>query len=259
MKQFIYIISSLILLSSCSTLDSIDRLVSTVNPIYNIKPNGNSGYLVSLPIMSNTRRIEITKYIKSNYILRDSNKVDELKSFSKLSIENRIGDKKNLMKLMDNDSFVVKSDKSGIDGSIYVYSIKVMSNSRKAELIHYLKEIYTDAVLFSDAQIKSFISMLSLNNYGDMNYLNNITKPDSASIIQISFDDRSIDMNSKLEYIYFWNYSNFRFLVPLLPFFNEKHKRNQCVNRAIEACFKNKMDGVLIYPTLNHFKLYKNQ
>ncbi len=173
--------------------------MSTINPIYNIKPNGKSGYLVSLPIMSNTRRIEITKYIKSNYISRDS-------------------------------------------------------------------EIYTDTVLFSEAQIKSFISQIksiisasSLNSHSYMKYLNNITKPDSASIIQISFDDRSIDMNSKLEYIYFWNYSNFRFLVPLLPFFNEKHKRNQCVNRAIEACFKNKMDGVLIYPTLNHFKLYKNQ
>jgi hypothetical protein len=186
MLRFIYFIIWILIFSSCSTIDSVESLVNKVNPIYNIKSNGNASYLASVPLMTESKRNEIIKFYKSSNIIDYS--------------------------LSDNQIFST-----------------------------FMK------------QSKDFIETV------DIEYVDNLKKFDSLGYINIIFDERKISTNSKLEYIYFWDYSNFRFLVPLLPLFNEYHKRNQCVNRAIESCYKNNMNTVVITPTLNHFKLYKNQ
>lgn len=79
--------------------------------------------------------------------------------------------------------------------------------------------------------------------------------PDSSRQIILSFKDELDNINYSVNYIHYWDYSNYRVFVPFLTLFNEIHKRNQCINRAFEACSKQNMDGVIISPTLNHYKL----
>jgi hypothetical protein len=80
---------------------------------------------------------------------------------------------------------------------------------------------------------------------------------DSTKNIYLSFDVNIPNISYEVKAIHFWDYSNYRFLVPFLTLGNEIHKRNQCVNRAIEVCNKNNIDGIIISPTLNHFILFK--
>ena len=185
MKQFIYLFSVLFLISSCSTLNSIDNLVEHSNKQYKLKKIGNSNYVASVPMISKERKKKLINFYYT----------------------------------------------------------------KEQELIPLIQErIRTYRTSFNENEIISFvISHYELKEY------------DTTGVINILFDEPTIKDSSTLEYIYYWDYSNFRFLVPLLPFFNEKHKRNQCVNRAIENCYGNYMDKVIISPTLNHFKLYRNQ
>ena len=158
MKQFFFLLSSLLLLNSCSTLESIDSLAKKSDPKYKLKYLNGSTYVASVPFAS-----------KSN--------LDERKKIT----------------------------------NEFDYP-------------------YSEPLVF-----------------------------DSIGFINVSFDEQTTKTNSKLELIYTWDYSNCRFLVPFLPFGNGIHKRNQCVNRAIEACYKSNMNAVVISPTLNHFRLYRNQ
>ena len=61
--------------------------------------------------------------------------------------------------------------------------------------------------------------------------------------------------------IHYWDYSNVRFLVPFLPFFNNEHKKNQCINRALEAAIieSDDIDGVIISDNLFTSRLFKFQ
>jgi hypothetical protein len=253
MKKVINLILLLVLLNSCSTIDSVDRLVSKANPKYNLKVDGNASYLAHIQVLSNFKKNEITQYIKNNFIINDSITDSQLGKLTKSLKTNKIGNIKHLSDLIEKDSVIFgfrPSDGSG-------YAENVLSNSRKAELIKYIMSLNNEDTLYSESRFKSFLIVLIDNGLIDHNSLNTLVK-DSAIVIKVSFDKTRSNENLKLESIYYWDYSNFRFLVPFLPLFNEYHKRNQCVNKAIESCIKNNMDAVVICPSLNHFKLYKN-
>ena len=193
MKQFIYLFSVLLLISSCSTLDSVNSLVRKADPKYKLKYIDNSTFVASVPMISKTK-FESLQTKQEEY--------------------NKVSDELTFLKTYNTDL-----------GKI----------SRIIELRKEKKKLQNE------------IDEFSLIEY------------DSIAYIHLSFDERSLSEETILKYIYYWDYSNFRFLVPLLPFFNEEHKRNQCVNRAIEACYTSRSSSVVISPTLNHFKLYRNQ
>jgi hypothetical protein len=140
------------------------------------------------------------------------------------------------------------------DGKIADINLDINNDGNKKN-VH--MSLNNEDTLYSESRFKSFLIVLIDNGLIDHNSLNTLVK-DSAIVIKVSFDKTRSNENLKLESIYYWDYSNFRFLVPFLPLFNEYHKRNQCVNKAIESCIKNNMDAVVICPSLNHFKLYKN-
>jgi len=162
MKQLLYFTSVLLLLSSCSTLDSVDSLVRKADTTYCVNRSSDGFYTAKVPMRTLVKRNEM-------------------------------------------------------------YKIRKAMESQNSE----------------------------------PTILESIFEFDSVGFINISFEEQLIKNNSIPEFIYYWDYSNARFLVPFLPFGNEEHKRNQCVNRAIEACYKSDMSTVVISPTLNHFKLYK--
>jgi hypothetical protein len=181
MKQLICLTSILIVLSSCSSLNSINSLVNKSDIKYKVEYSNDLTYVASVPFLSKSKLDERQRVIR------------------------------------EFDDLLIKS-----------YSTVLSDEERNKYSILY-REQYQPIVF------------------------------DSTGFIKVSFDERLIDNSAKLEYIYFWDYSNIRFLVPFLSFGNEIHKINQCVNKAIEVCYKNHMNSVVIAPTLNHFKLYKSK
>jgi hypothetical protein len=181
MKQLIYLTSILIVLSSCSSLNSIDSLVNKSDPKYNVKYSNDLTYVATVPFLSKSKLDERERVIR------------------------------------EFDDLLIKS-----------YSTALNDEERNSYYLLYREK--SKPVIF-----------------------------DSIGVIKVSFDERLIDSSTKLDYIYFWDYSNIRFLVPFLSLGNEIHKRNQCVNKAIEVCYKNHMHNVVITPTLNHFRLYKTK
>ena len=178
MKQSIYLLSLLFIISSCSTLDNFDDITKRADAKYKIMPNGKASYIATVPAISITKKHLISTYAKDySYNLSDS----------------------------------------------------INENQKIMWYLNSLTDMNEDALF------------------------------DSIGTIHVYFDERNLNPNSKIEAFYYWDYSNIRFLVPFLLFGNEEHKRNQCVNRAIEACYRNNMDAVVISPTLHHFKLYNNQ
>ena len=141
-----------------------------------------------------------------------------------------------------------------IEGTTYTAEVPYLTYNRRIEYDRQFE--YWNQLRKKPIYNMSELELAEFNNY--RNIFENPIAYDSTGFISVSFDETYATKNKlELKNIYYWDYSNGRFLVPFLPFFNEQHKRNQCVNRAIEACYKNNMNQVVISPTLNHFKLYK--
>ncbi len=80
---------------------------------------------------------------------------------------------------------------------------------------------------------------------------------DSIADIQIiiSFNEKLLNVNYDVKTIYQWDYFNWRFLGILLPIGNSAHIKNQCINRAIDACLAFGASGAIIEPNLFTYKL----
>lgn len=79
---------------------------------------------------------------------------------------------------------------------------------------------------------------------------------DSAKNIIVSFDEQLPSLNYTVFAVHYWDYSNARFLFPLLLLGNRIHLINQCVNRAIDEAVLNNADGVIINSNLYVSKLF---
>jgi hypothetical protein len=88
-----------------------------------------------------------------------------------------------------------------------------------------------------------------------LSLINNIPKDTTISYI-ISFTDCIDGIDYAIVRTYWWDYKNWRFLVPLIGYFDRWHNYNQCVNRAVEQCVKYGYDGVIIDGDYSTFKLF---
>lgn len=86
--------------------------------------------------------------------------------------------------------------------------------------------------------------------------IENLPKDSTRNFI-VSFQDYIPNVNYTIVRSYWWDYSNFRFLVPFLPFFDRWHNYNQCVNKAVKKCLQYNCDGVIIAGDYSTFKLFK--
>lgn len=83
---------------------------------------------------------------------------------------------------------------------------------------------------------------------------------DSSKNLIVSFDGQIQNLNYSTFAIHYWDYSNFRFIIPFLMLGNRIHLINKCVNKAIVIAEKNGADGVIINSDLyssRHFKIIK--
>jgi hypothetical protein len=87
-----------------------------------------------------------------------------------------------------------------------------------------------------------------------LSMINEIPKDSTKNYI-ISFTDYIDGVNYSIVRTYWWDYSNWRFLIPFARYFNRWHTYNQCVNRAVEQCTKYNCDGVIIDGDYSTFKL----
>jgi|GEM_PF-6100229 hypothetical protein len=85
--------------------------------------------------------------------------------------------------------------------------------------------------------------------------INEIPKDSTVNYI-VSFTDDIKGINYSIVRTYWWDYNNWRFLVPFLTDFNRYHNFNQCVNRAMDKCLKYNCDGVIIAGDYSTFKLF---
>jgi hypothetical protein len=79
---------------------------------------------------------------------------------------------------------------------------------------------------------------------------------DTTKNIIVSFDEQLPNINYKVIAFHYWDYSNARFLFPILILGNRKHLINKCVNKAIEEAQLNGADGVIINSNLHSSKLF---
>ena len=79
---------------------------------------------------------------------------------------------------------------------------------------------------------------------------------DTTKNIIVSFNEQLPNLNYKVTAVHYWDYSNARFLFPILILGNRKHLINQCVNRAIQEAGLTGADGVIINSNLYSSKLF---
>lgn len=84
-----------------------------------------------------------------------------------------------------------------------------------------------------------------------------ILKPDTVRNIIVAFSENLDGVKYEVKYIHHWDFQNLRGFIPFLSYGNMIHLQNQSINRGIEACIYNKMDGVIVDPTLNNYRLIK--
>jgi hypothetical protein len=138
----------------------------------------------------------------------------------------------------------------------YIYSGKgytqlnaALIDSLSAELDKLSKIKSEHYTLSPDHQLLSHQEKLEI-------MINQIPK-DSIKNFIISFTDFIDGIDYAIVRTYWWDYSNWRFLLPFASYFNRWHNFNQCVNRAVEQCTKYNCDGVIIDGDYSMFKLFK--
>ncbi len=87
------------------------------------------------------------------------------------------------------------------------------------------------------------------------NQISQIPKDSTYNYI-VSFTDNMKGINYSVVRTYWWDYSNWRFMIPFLGYFNRWHNFNQCVNRGMAKCLKYNCDGVIIAGDYSTFKLF---
>ncbi|MFZ4707174.1 MAG: hypothetical protein ACOYMF_14310 [Bacteroidales bacterium] len=85
--------------------------------------------------------------------------------------------------------------------------------------------------------------------------LSEIPKDSTRNYI-VSFTDNIKGVDYAIIGTFWWDYSNWRVLVPFLPMFNRWHLYNQCVNKAMDKCLQYTCDGVIIAGDYSTFKLF---